>query len=239
MPNPSQNSQSLQCGSLTSSASALAPAFGASGGFDYSSVSQSAWSFTQGGAEPFELNGTNSNITAQNAVNGNPGFYISSLSQVCNIEASATLVTGFYTCNTLNIKARSQPLQIIGTFIVGKLIVDPSAETAGITWSSIYNSNSVYVLRNVGILKTLPGSQCDDPTQPLWNPIPSLQNLYSVFYCTPLSLRHLADPFTWSEVNPLCGLQCNGGQCSGAVTCNLRDHSSRLQQAIFSRSYQI
>lgn len=145
-------------------------------------------------------------------------FKVYSIAKECVIASSANLITGFYTCDSLRIEARQNPLRIIGTFIVGKLQIDPSAYKAGITWSSIYHPQVTQELRAAGVLKSVSGASCTAPKSPIWHPLPSIQEVADRMSCNVISLRAKADPFQWTAVDPDCGL------VSGAsnTTCKRR-----------------
>jgi hypothetical protein len=138
-----------------------------------------------------------------------PTFKIESVIKNCVIAASANFVTGFYTCENLTIEARSAPLRIIGTFIVGNLSIDSSAYSAGIRWSSIYHPQALYELRAAQILgkfKDNTMADCESPTlPPLWAPNIGITSALTHYLCNPVSLR-TADPFKWTMVDPDCGV---------------------------------
>lgn len=178
----------------------------------FADQSRHAWSF-----DPDYTNGYFDGIKY---FDGNNSFYptsispfeISSLIKECSIEASANFVTGFYGCEKLTIRARTAPLRIIGTFIVGNLVIDPTAFKAGIRWSSIYHPQAVYELRKAGILgkdKTGKDLNCDNVNlPPLWMPNIGAISALTHYNCNPVSLR-IADPFKWTTVDPDCGVQPN------------------------------
>lgn len=161
-----------------------------------------------------------------NANLGWPDFVVRSIVKECSIESTATIVTGFYTCDSLVIKARSAPLRIIGTFIVGRLTIDPSAYTAGIVWSSIYHPQATSELRKIGILHpSTAADSCDTANEasPVWHPIPSVQELSKRFSCNAISLRAKADPFRWTQVDPDCGFPSpDTGIIQSNTTCKHR-----------------
>jgi hypothetical protein len=139
-----------------------------------------------------------------------PAFNIKSVVKDCVIQSSANFVTGFYVCETLTISPREEPLRIIGTFITGKLTIDPSAYAAGIRWSSIYHPQAPYELREAKILgKYKDGSfaDCDSAAlPPLWSPNIGIKSALAHYLCNPVSLR-TADPFRWTMVDPDCGIE--------------------------------
>lgn len=141
-----------------------------------------------------------------------PTFRIYSVVKECVIASTANFVTGFYTCETLTIQARSKPLRIIGTFIVGTLKIDDTAYTSGIRWSSIYHPQALYELRAAHILgkyKDLTMAPCDDPNlPPLWSPNLGITSALIHYLCNPVSLR-TADPFKWTMVDPDCGIDAS------------------------------
>lgn len=139
---------------------------------------------------------------------GNTSFQVRSIVGTCTIKASANFVTGFFACNRLVIEQRTTPLRIIGTFIAGNVVIHPSAYSAGIVWSSIYHPQAVMDLRKEGVLKRLSdGGQCvSSISSPVWNPVPSIQEVVDRMKCNVISLRAKADPFQWTSVDPDCGM---------------------------------
>lgn len=202
-------------------AAASASFGGASWDVDFSPSTRSSWNFagdsdTVSGQDPainkdLVFNSASSPAPNSGAPNW-PNFRVSSIVKSCTIQSSATLVTGFYACDTMTIEARSTPLRIIGSFIVGKLVIDPTAYAAGITWSSIYYPQATQELRSIGILHPSYGSSCNitSTSSPIWHPIPSAQELANRMTCNAVSLRAKADPFQWTAVDPDCGLPSTG-----------------------------
>src|SRR5690606_21338558 len=141
-------------------------------------MSRKAWSFSSeyDGSKPGQVDGYNSGteILGDNIVPGysQGSFHVLSLVKNCVIPANVNFVAGFYTCENLTIQARTAPLRIIGTFIVGKIKIDPSAYKAGIRWSNIYHPSAVIELRNAGVLGVLPqGAKVNcNSLPPLWAP---------------------------------------------------------------------
>lgn len=146
-----------------------------------------------------------------------PTFMIASIYNTCIIKSTANFVTGFFVCDHLKIESRSEPLRIVGTFIVGRMSVDEDALKAGIRWSNIYYPTAVMELRAAGVLKASGVEPCDIPADPLWNPYPSIARAQHVYKCNPISLRNKADPFTWTLVDPDCGLIGSKQQCKYRV----------------------
>jgi hypothetical protein len=172
--------------------------------------SRSSWNFagdssSDVGQDPvlnsIEFNGANSNFAAKNIA-----FRVHSIVGQCTIKASANFVTGFYTCDKLTIEPRATPLRIVGTFIVGKMTIDPTAIKAGIQWSTIYYPQATRELREAGVLQSVSGRDCDAPKSPIWHPIPAIQDVADRMKCNSISLRAKADPFQWTAVDPDCGL---------------------------------
>ncbi len=183
---------------------------------DFSATTRSSWNFAGGDAvdkdptlDKITFDGTNASTAA------NASFQVRSIVGQCIIKSTALFITGFFTCDKLIIEARVKPLRIIGTFIVGKLSIDPLAYKAGIVWSSIYHPQAVFELRKMNILKPLPGGPigencssfgANDINNPIWHPIPSVQFYSNRESCNVISLRERADPFRWTAVDPDCGL---------------------------------
>ncbi|MEN9724475.1 MAG: hypothetical protein RJB38_2461 [Pseudomonadota bacterium] len=244
--NPSQNlAGTTNCDQPKLGGDATIPAaFGATNGYDYADTSKISWGFAplSAGVNTLVFDASTSSEEQPKPAEDND-FRVTSIAPICQIESTAMLVTGFYTCQELKILKRSKPLRIIGSFIVGKLSIDPSAFEQGISWSSIYEANAIYSLRAAKILNTRAGRSCDSPTTPFWNPKPPLSVFSDIYRCTPLSLRYLADPFTWSEVTPLCGLQQKTDSTgkktwASATTCNLRNYPTRMTDVTYSRVYR-
>jgi len=186
---------------------------GASWNVDFSGSTRSSWNFAgdsssvQGHDPVFDKT-----LLLDSGANG--VFRVYSIAKECVIAASATLITGFYTCDSLRIEARQRPLRIIGTFIVGSMQIDPSAYKAGITWSSIYHPQVTQELRSAGVLKSISGASCNAPKSPIWHPLPSIQEVSDRMSCNVISLRAKADPFQWTAVDPDCGLLPNSSNTS-------------------------
>ncbi len=141
-------------------------------------------------------------VTIQNGV-----FYVKSIISECIVPSSTTVAAGFMTCDRLVIQPRTSPLKMIGTFIVGRAEIDPSAVLNGISFRSIYHSQSTNDLIAEGILKDKNGNACSTPPSlPIW--WPNLTNTeYDGFRkCNVISLRDSANPFTWTAVDPDCGI---------------------------------
>lgn len=129
-------------------------------------------------------------------------FQVLSIVDGCKISANVDVVAGFFMCDTLEIAPRTDPLQIVGSFIVGHMSIPAQAVEAGVEWYSIYHPEGIQILRREGVLRDLNGNNCDIPDQPIWHPYPSLNDLSRTFKCSPLSLRGKADNWTWTQVNP-------------------------------------
>lgn len=186
-------------------------AFGGAGwNKDFSGQTRHSWNFASGSASTtysdpiltsYTFDGNNSSIQAQNIK-----FQVRSIVGSCVVASTAELVTGFFACDTMVIQARTTPLRVIGSFIVGHLSIHPSAYQYGVRWSSIYHPQAVYELRAAGVLKTISGAPCSTPSSPIWHPVPSFQEVSDRYSCGVHSLRSQADPFQWTAVDPDCGL---------------------------------
>jgi hypothetical protein len=147
-----------------------------------------------------------------------PIFYVAAIYNNCVIKSTANFVAGFFVCDNLMIESRTEPLRIIGTFIVSKMEIHPDAFTAGIRWSNIYYPTAVSELRQAGILSTSTANEpCDVPADPMWHPYPSIKRAQFLFKCNSISLRNKADPFKWTMVDPDCGLVADKQQCKYRV----------------------
>lgn len=201
-----------------------APSFTtANWGVDFSGSTKRIWSFYEGFGDdknPGYFDGVfeiDAGVASFNpSTNKYPTFLIRSLIKRCVIKASATFFTGFLNCEELHIEGRSSPLRIIGTIIAGKMSIHPSAARSGIHWSSIYNPQATLELRQARVLSNSP--ECDSPSIPLWHPFPSVDNVRTLYACNPLSLRGRAEHFTWTKVDPDCGIVSDSAQ----VQCKYR-----------------
>lgn len=156
----------------------------------------------------------------------NATFQVRSIVGKCIINETTTFVTGFFTCDELEITTRSQPLRIIGTFIVGKMKIAPEALKAGITWSAIYHPQATRELRAAGptgenVLRSFSGRDCNSSSaDPIWHPIPSVQEVSDRRGCNTISLRAKADPFQWTAMDPDCGIA--KGSTASNTSCKRR-----------------
>lgn len=192
---------------------------GAGWSMDFSSSTRVSWNFA-GGTAAGKDPGLDT-LTLKDLHRSNATFQIRSIVGQCVIESTADFVTGFFTCDNLEIKERTQPLRIIGTFIVGKMRIHPSAIKAGITWSSIYSSQATRELRSAKILQSFSGRDCNKKdAEPIWHPIPSVQEASDRMGCNTISLRAKADPFQWTSVDPDCGVL--PGATSSNTSCKRR-----------------
>lgn len=170
--------------------------------------SRHSWSFTNKEADRKNIIFDDQNSYRTPGGGGSSTFRVISLARDCVIEASANFVTGFYTCERLIIKSRSQPLRIIGSFIVTNgLDISQTAYTAGIRWSTIYHPMATFELRNATVLKAADGRSCESLSRsPIWHPYPAMMDVANMYKCNSISLRAKADPFRWTAVDPDCGL---------------------------------
>jgi hypothetical protein len=139
---------------------------GAGWDVDFSGATRSSWNFAGDGSSVAGHDPAfDKTLLLDSGADG--VFKVYSIAKECVIAASASLITGFYTCDSLRIEARQNPLRIIGTFIVGKMQIDPSAYKAGITWSSIYHPQVTQELRAAGVLKSVSGTSCTAQKSPI------------------------------------------------------------------------
>jgi hypothetical protein len=176
------------------------------------------------------------------------------IASLCYIHSNATRVVGFYVCDTLHIEGRSKPLKIYGTFIAKKLSIDSTALTAGIRWSTVYNTNAILDLRKNGpngelaILHPMldpntgqpaPGATCDvDPANPLWNPNKTIIQANDAVDCNPLALRTVQkwDGMTWTTVDPDCGVD---PKTPGATGAKCKYHPVRFTILEYDRGFYL
>lgn len=164
-------------------------------------------------------------------VNGK--FYVNSIVNQCIIPNTTTVAAGFMTCDQLVIQPRTLPLTVIGTFIVGRAYIDPTAVRSGISFRSIYHPQSTSDLIAQGILKDKNGNACSTPPPfPIW--WPNLTNTqYDNFRkCNVISLRDNANPFTWTAVNPDCGVVAGNSyvQCQKHAVNYILNEISRTSE---------
>ncbi|WII71580.1 hypothetical protein QJS83_14010 [Bdellovibrio sp. 22V] len=175
---------------------------------NFAPSTRTSWNFA-GGTQPGVIPGVKE-LILENRTRANATFMVYSIVGKCVIKSSSDFITGFFACDELEIEKRTTPLRIIGTFIVSKARIDKEAIKAGITWSSIYHPQATRELRKAGnpaILSTQTGVSCDAaPKDPIWHPIPSVQQVADRMTCNTISLRAKADPFQWTAVDPDCGM---------------------------------
>lgn len=141
------------------------------------------------------------------ALAGPPAFLVKSIADTCVIHATANFVTGFFVCDKLIFEARTQPLRIVGTFIVNSVSIDPSVYRTGLRWSNIYTPNAVVDLRGAKVLKPKWSSCEPSLAEPIWHPFPTISRQDDIYNCNSIFLRAKADPFTWTTMDPDCGLK--------------------------------
>ncbi|MFN7729883.1 MAG: hypothetical protein ACK5P7_12065 [Bdellovibrio sp.] len=198
-----------KCNTMTYTTSGNA--FGAAAwDFSFATRSRHSWNFTQDPNHPDQ--GFRDPLLDTLVFDGNnsaPGvttFQVRSIVGECIIKSTATFITGFLTCDHLIIEPRNRPLRIIATIIASKATIDPTAFQSGIRWSSIYSPQATPELRAAGVLKSVSGAACNSGNSPIWHPVPSIIETADRYACYPVSLRLKADPFTWTTVDPDCGL---------------------------------
>ncbi|WP_347356638.1 hypothetical protein [Bdellovibrio sp.] len=192
-----------------------------SAGWDvsFAAGTRSSWNFAGLSSSKLGTDPILNEIVFDNANRSNAVFNVRSIVGKCTIKANSSFVTGFYTCDELIIEARNSPLRIIGTFIVGSMKIHPTALKSGIVWSAIYHPQATRELRAANILKSFSGKNCNDESaEPIWHPIPSVQEVADRRGCNTISLRAKADPFQWTSVDPDCGLMPNASN----TTCKRR-----------------
>lgn len=148
---------------------------------------------------PYVFDASNSPLLGQKP----SSFRARSRVEKCVIKSTAQLVTGFFFCDVLEIQARTMPLRIIGTFVVGAMDIDPTAIQAGIQWSSIWNYQAILELRDAGILTS--NAVCNGVAKPIWLPNLSVVDHETFLHCGPSVLREKMDAFRWTLVDPDCG----------------------------------
>ncbi len=199
---------------------------GASWGDSFAPQARHSWNFAAGKSEvPYQDPLINELIfDDKNSTPSTTDFRVYSIVKNCIIKPSASVVTGFFSCDHLQIEARTTPLRIIGTFIVGSLNVDKSVYNQGVRWSNIYHPQAVEELKAMNVLKPKTKNktcaEIEDAVTgvPVWHPKPSLIDAQDRILCSPVSLRAKADPFQWTSLDPDCGVPTGGS----TTTCKRR-----------------
>lgn len=193
---------------------------GAGWDVSFATGTRTSWNFA--GGEKIGKDPGIDKLSLENQTRANATFQVRSIVGTCVITKTSDFITGFFACDHLEIEERTTPLRIIGTFIVGKMRIHPTAIKAGITWSSIYHPQSYKELRGAnGVLRAMSGRDCNATNaEPIWHPIPSVQTVADRMTCNTISLRAKADPFQWTSVDPDCGI--NPNKKSSNTTCKRR-----------------
>jgi hypothetical protein len=210
LPDENEDYQSLVKSCLSNSGGSNGIAFKSIGwNSPFVSTTRHSWHFAPNPI-PDTPDGAYNNIPVSPGtpvVMANGTFYVNSIVNQCIVPNTTTVASGFMTCDQLIIQPRSQPLLMIGTFIVNKAVIDPSAVSSGITFRSIYHPQAASDLTAQGVLRNKDGSPCTSPMPfPIWWPTLSNVQYDSFRKCSVVSLRDKANPFTWTAVNPDCGV---------------------------------
>ena len=155
-----------------------------------------SWSFT----EALNDSATETELMIQANSEGAGGFYIKSIVNKCTVAANVSFIAGFFGCDKFEILHRTTPLEIIGTVLTSSLEIDDSALEQGITWSSIYHSDSYDKLIKHKILERPPLGHANR------NSARDIEDLVITERTNVKFLRDRADPFTWTTVDPDCGI---------------------------------
>ena len=166
-------------------------------------------------------------IDATSSAGSNIEFLVRSIVKQCIVHPDAELVAGFFACDRFEILPRSKPLKIVGSVITSQLIIDPTAMSSGIWWSNIYNPQAIKVLQDAKVLKTIDGGFCSQVAGPIWHPHPKMKDFANMYSCSPISLRNRANPFTWTTVDPDCGLR---SKTSTKVVCKNRNTRFKIKE---------
>ena len=172
---------------------------------DFTSVAADSWHFASDYKDVYQDQIFSSNVLSE--------FKIGSIRNNCIIEPTATVINGFFVCRTLNIKARSLPLRMTGTFIVLKdFFIDKTALKAGVTWQSIHNQSAVATMKSSGsppLMRRADNSNCSTlyggGAVPFWHPDPGLQILSDRIRCSSTFVLQGKGPPRWTSVDPDCG----------------------------------
>ncbi len=136
-----------------------------------------------------------------------PEFPVKSIMSRCVIRSQVKFVAGFYVCRELLIEGgRSAPLELAGSFIVGRLVIpDTTIAQNGLYFRNIYHQISVNKFRQVNLLDT--EANCyNNILQPIWYANLSDANQAVLDRCVPSTFRDEAQAFTWNLVDPDCGV---------------------------------
>ncbi len=136
-------------------------------------------------------------------------FQVQSIAANCTIKKNVKIYTGFLVCRHLIIEnGRTEPLQIIGTVIAGRVTIPSDAVQYGVYFKSIFHPDAK---RN--LLKSVADCNKAIDANPVWfrpemniDDIGRLAKLAALDECSVINLRNKAQPFSWSKVDPDCGL---------------------------------
>lgn len=172
---------------------------------DFTKVSIDSWHFAADNKTSYDPEDFTANIY---------DFRIRSIRDKCTVHNTVSVITGFYVCRTLEIMARSTPLQMVGTFIVIKdMKIDPTALRSGITWSSMHNQSAVANMKQNNptgkpIMRRANDTNCSslyNSSVPFWHPDPGLNILADRIRCSSTFLLQGKGPPRWTSIDPDCG----------------------------------
>jgi hypothetical protein len=173
---------------------------------NFTDVSSNSWHWVPNDPNPNPDPDCGSQYSCEDITQNSDEFRIRATRSKCTIASTAKFVSGFWVCQKLIIEDRSEPLEIVGTFVVSRdLVIHPNALKAGITWSNIHNQISVRSLKEKSILTRADNSSCDTLPVPYWHPAPGFGILVDRLRCSPAYLFQGKNPPRWTSIDPDCG----------------------------------
>jgi hypothetical protein len=136
-------------------------------------------------------------------------FHVYSVLDYCVVKPGAKQVMGFFTCRRLRIESRTNPLNMIGTFVVDQLEFDDGALSSDIHWMNIFHPGA----RDLLVANKILRDNCNsDPNHPFWSVSGSSagDDYAKIQDCRPADIMQKADPFKWTSFKPECGPDATG-----------------------------
>lgn len=150
-------------------------------------------------------------ITFDNSLlEGHASSYTKSVVKDCIIPKERTHVYGFYVCEKLTIENRTQPLYMVGTFIV-KDLVQPSSK-ATVYWHNVWDTKATdLVMTDFNSAKTA----CSNTTALMnytWKDLKAnSQTMARINACSPMDMiSNGPNNFSWTTVDPDIGIAKSG-----------------------------
>ena len=130
-----------------------------------------------------------------------------SVVEECIIPPNRSHVYGFYVCNKLTIQERSEPLNMIGTFIV-KELNQPKKMTAPVHWYSVWDTRATdLIMTDLNAHKSSCSGVKSLVSKTWKDVVTSPQIAATIESCGPLDLvTNGPNNFSWTTVDPDIGL---------------------------------